>query len=190
MALNKWKLPALKNQIEIQTQKAMKRIFTIIAIVAASVMVGSNTANAQIRGEMGAGLNFEIATGEDYTNYGLGVKYQWTFLDNMRLEPSFTYFFKKDNISSWDLTANLHYMFDLSPMMNIYPILGMGMTGLDRDYEPLGLNNENDTKFAFNFGGGMEFMFTPSLGMEIEYKYRIVDSWNRSHFTFGAVYKF
>lgn len=168
----------------------MKRIFTIITIVAASAMIGSNSANAQTKGELGAGLNFEIATGEDYTNYGLGVKYYWTFLQNMRLEQSFTYFFKKDNISTWDLTSNLQYIFAISPTMNIYPILGTGMTGVKRDYKALGLGKKDNTKFAFNFGGGMEYMLSPHIGATIEYKYRIVDSWNRSHFTFGAVYKF
>lgn len=168
----------------------MKKIFTIVAMVAISAIIGNNRAEAQTKGEMGAGLNFEIASGEDYTNYGLGVKYQWTFFNNMRLEPSFTYFFKKDNISTWDLTANVQYLFPIGPMMNVYPVLGMGMTGVNRDYEPLGLSDEDDTKFAFNFGAGIEFMFTSRIGMNIEYKYRIVDSWNRSHFTFGAVYKF
>ncbi|MBR2478177.1 MAG: outer membrane beta-barrel protein, partial [Bacteroidales bacterium] len=71
-----------------------------------------------------------------------------------------------------------------------YPLAGFGMTGINRDYAPLGLDKENDTKFAFNFGAGMEFMFSPRMGMNLEYKYRIVDSWNRSHFSFGVIYKF
>ena len=111
----------------------MKKILTIIAIAAVALMAAGNDANAQVQGEMGAGLNFEIGTGEDYTNYGIGLKYQWTFLDNLRLEPSFTYFFKKDMISSWDVTANIHYMFDVVPMLQAYPIFGVGMTNLYRD---------------------------------------------------------
>lgn len=169
----------------------MKRFFTIIAIAVVALMATGNNANAQVQGEMGAGLNFVIATGEDYTNYGLGVKYQWTFLDNLRLEPSFTYFFKKDMISSWDITANIHYMFDVIPMLQAYPIVGVGLTNLHRDYQILALDvKENETNFAFNFGAGMELMFTPSIGMNLEYKFRIVDSWNRSHFGLGMVYKF
>ena len=169
----------------------MKRYFTIIAVVIAAVMAAGNDAKAQVQGEMGAGLNFVIATGEDYTNYGLGLKYQWTFLDNLRLEPSFTYFFKKDMISSWDITANVHYMFDVVPMLQAYPIVGVGLTNLHRDYQILALDiKENETNFAFNFGAGMELMFTPSIGMNLEYKFRIVDNWNRSHIGLGMVYKF
>ncbi len=168
----------------------MKKLFAIIAIAAALVVLDGNKAAAQTQGEMGAGLNFVLATGEDYTNYGLSARYQWTFIDNMRVEPSFTYFFKKDNISSWDLTANIQYLFNFGPMMSFYSLAGFGMTGIHRDYAPLGLDKENDTKFAFNFGAGMEFMFGPRVGMNLEYKYRIVDSWNRSHFGFGVIYKF
>lgn len=169
----------------------MKKILTIIAIAAVAIMAAGNDAKAQVQGEMGAGLNFEIGTGEDYTNYGIGLKYQWTFLDNLRLEPSFTYFFKKDMISSWDVTANIHYMFDVVPMLQAYPIFGVGMTNLYRDYEVLGLEeSDTDTRFAFNFGGGMELMFTPSIGMSVEYKFRIIDNWSRSHIALGMVYKF
>ena len=168
----------------------MKRLFTIIAIAAASLMLGNNKANAQTQGEMGAGLNFVLATGQDYTNYGLSARYQWTFIRNLRVEPSFTYFFKKDNITSWDLTANIQYLFNFGPMVNFYPLAGFGMTEVDIDYSSYGFDKEKDTKFAFNFGAGMEFMFGPRVGMNLEYKYRIVDSWNRSHFGFGVIYKF
>ena len=168
----------------------MKRLLSIIAIAAASILLCNNKAAAQTQGEMGAGLNFVLATGEDYTNYGLNARYQWTFIRNMRVEPSFTYFFKKDNISSWDLTANVQYLFNFGPMVNLYPMVGFGMTNIHRDYEPLGMDTRNENSFAFNFGAGMEFMFGPRMGMNLEYKYRIVDSWNRSHFGFGVIYKF
>lgn len=169
----------------------MKRFFTIIAIAFVATIAAGNTARAQVQGEMGAGLNFVIGTGDDYTNYGMGIKYQWTFIDNMRLEPSFTYFFKKDMISSWDLTANVHYMFDIMPMLQAYPIAGVGMTNYHRDYDILGLQKKQDnTKFAFNFGAGMELMFSPTIGMNLEYNFRVVENWNRSHIALGMVYKF
>lgn len=177
-------------QIQILKFNAMKRLLTIVSVAFIAALCCNTSAKAQARGEMGAGMNFVLATGEDYTNYGLSARYQWTFIDKMRVEPSFTYFFKKDNISSWDLTANIQYLFNFGPMMSIYPLAGFGMTGINRDYAPLGLDKENDTKFAFNFGAGMEFMFSPRMGMNLEYKYRIVDSWNRSHFSFGVIYKF
>lgn len=169
----------------------MKKFTFIFTVAIAMLALGNTTAKAQVQGEMGAGVNFVIGTGDDYTNYGLGVKYQWTFIDNMRLEPSFTYFFKKDMISSWDLTANVHYMFDVVPMLQAYPIVGVGMTNYHRDYDILGLQEKQDnTKFAFNFGAGMELMFSPNIGMSLEYKFRVVEDWNRSHIALGMVYKF
>ena len=51
----------------------MKKILTIIAIAAVALVATGNEAKAQVQGEMGAGLNFEIGTGEDYTNCGIGL---------------------------------------------------------------------------------------------------------------------
>ena len=57
----------------------MKKITFIFTVALAMLALGNTTAKAQVQGEMGAGVNFVIGTGDDYTNYGLGVKYQWTF---------------------------------------------------------------------------------------------------------------
>jgi outer membrane protein X len=161
----------------------MKKIFSIL-LVAIATMLFVNVADAQERGQQAAGLNFEIATGDNYTNYGLGFKYQYTFMDNIRVEPSFVYFFKKDHATTWDMTANLHYVVAPSNLIYVYPIVGFGFTNIDTDY------GDSNTKFAFNFGCGAEYMVTDVIGVNCEYKYRIVDNWSRSHFTFGAVFKF
>ncbi|MBE6224533.1 MAG: porin family protein [Bacteroidales bacterium] len=65
------------------------------------------------------------------------------------------------------------------------------MTNYHRDYDILGLQKKQDnTKFAFNFGAGMELMFSPTIGMNLEYIFRVVENWNRSHIALGMVYKF
>jgi opacity protein-like surface antigen len=161
----------------------MKKIFSIFLVAVATVLF-VNVAGAQERGQQAVGLNFEIGSGESYTNYGLGFKYQYNIMDNFRVEPSFTYFFKKDHATTWDMTANLHYLIAPADQMYFYPIVGFGLTNVDTDW------SDSNTKFAFNFGFGAEYMITDVIGLNCEYKYRIVDNWSRSHFTFGAVFKF
>lgn len=164
----------------------MKKIFTVLVVLAVTMMFAS-VAGAQERGQQAAGLNFEIGAGDNYTNYGLGFKYQYTIVDHIRVEPSFIYFFRKDHVSMWDMTANIHYIFSPTYNINVYPIVGLGVTqGRLDDY----FDNYTFTKFAFNFGGGAEYMLTDVIGVSFEYKYRIVDNLDRSHFVFGVTYKF
>lgn len=169
----------------------MKNFFKIF-VVAAAVLMAVDYAGAQTKqGTHAVGALFSIGTGDvdgvGYTNYGLGVKYQWTFLDNLRLEPSLVYYFKKDYISQTDLTANVHYLFSVASDAIVYPIAGLGYTSYTLD-SPAGKDTES--RFAFNFGAGFQYMFNYNWGLSIEYKYRIVDDINRSNFQFGAVYRF
>lgn len=171
----------------------MKRIFTFLA-VAALCLVSGNYANAQCdRNTHSVGAIFSIASGEvgggqNYTNYGIGAKYQWTFLQNMRLEPSVIYYFKKDKVSGVDLTANFHYLFPVTSVVTLYPIAGIGISNFEADLG--GGDSESTNKFAFNFGGGFQYMFTHNWGMAMEYKYRIIDNLNRNNFQFSAIYRF
>lgn len=164
----------------------MKKIILILAVVLTTTVFTSN-ANAQSKGQLGVGANFEIGTGEDYTNYGIGFKFQYTPINNLRLEPSITYFFEKDYIDSWDFTANVHYLFNAANNLYLYPIAGIGATGYRVNSK---FADYSETKFAFNFGAGAEVMVSSAVGLNFEYKYRIVDDWNRSHITLGCVYKF
>lgn len=178
----------------------MKRIALKILLIGVFSLSFSNflSAQSQFKGHQGGGINFVIGADQDYTNYGIGFKYQWNFIQHMRLEPSITFFFKKDNISSWDLTMNYHYLFNMGNSgFTLYPIAGIGMTHLNVDngglYEDLlgkDASNSVNNYFAFNFGGGAEYAITQDLSACFEYKYRLVNNWNRSHFTFGIAYKF
>ena len=50
---------------------------------------------AQEKGDMVAGLNLSYGTKSSYSNFGVGAKFQYSFTDALRIEPSATYFFKK-----------------------------------------------------------------------------------------------
>jgi Opacity protein and related surface antigens len=180
----------------------MKKLTLKLLLITLFSLSFVNYADAQFRGRQALGFNFVIGTNNDYTNFGLGFKYQWEFVDNMRFEPNVTFFLKNDYRSAFDFTINYHYLFPLADSrFKLYPIAGLGFTRAKMDAEIHGERYEgSDTGVAFNFGGGAEFNVTSELALCFEYKYRFVNNdgdnndftedWNRSHFTFGVAYKF
>ncbi len=156
-------------------------IFTALFVMAVSV-------NAQEKGDMAVGAKFAIGTGDDYTNYGLGVKFQWNFADKVRLEPSFTYFFENDDLRMWDLSLNVHYQFVLSEGINIYPLAGFTIVGAKVDIAGVGSNSESE--FGINLGVGADFDISKKISLNIEMPYKIVNDFNRFVPSVGIAYKF
>lgn len=164
----------------------MKKIFkNALALVAVALM--ACTVNAQEKGEMRIGAQMNYGLHSDYKNPGLGVRYQYCITDHFRIEPSANFFFKKDNMTMWDLNFNLHYVFQLAPKFNIYPLGGLTLLGADYDFHDY---SDSDTQFGINLGGGVEYWLTHNFGFNGEVKYQFVDGWDRPVISAGVMYKF
>lgn len=161
----------------------MKKFFLVFA----AMFVLAASASAQSKGDMAAGIKFDYGTGDNLSNIGLGVKYQYNVIDNLRIEPSFTYFFKKDNISMWDISANVHYQFELADRFTLYPLAGLSVMGVKASY---GGFSASDNDFGVNLGVGCDFDLTDYLILDVEAKYRIAGDWSRFMVGIGLGYKF
>lgn len=170
-----------------KTMKLFKKVmFMLIATFIAC------SANAQEKGDMAAGVNLSYGTKNGFSNFGIGAKFQYSFTDNFRIEPSATYFLKKDFVSMWDINANVHYLFHVADKFTVYPLAGFAFVGWKADigditgYEA----SASETKFGFNLGGGAQYWLSASLGLNLEIKYQIVSNLDRPIFSLGAAYKF
>ena len=180
-----------------------------LLMVVAAVFCAWNVQAQTEKGAMAAGVNLTVGFGDSYTNVGLGAKYQYNIIDNLRLEPNFNYYFKKDYLSMWDLSVNVHYLFTLYEGLNFYPLAGIGVAGGKAHYgsaaddwygEGLGgliedVLDEYEvddtlTNFIFNIGAGLEYMITDNISVNLEYKYRVCADLNRSLLSFGVAYHF
>ena len=94
----------------------MKKLFLVLCI--ALISVG---AFAQ-KGEKAAGINLNFGT--TASSVGLGAKFQYGITDAIRIEPSLTYYFGGSGM--FDLSANAHYLFNVAPKINVYPLAGIG----------------------------------------------------------------
>ena len=159
--------------------------------VLALALIVSNSLSAQQKGETAAGGYFAYGTGDGFSNFGLGAKFQWNPIDNLRLEPSFTYFFKKDLVSMWDFSTNVHYLFPVTDKVIMYPLAGLGMIGSSVSIDGfMGNTSTSSTKVAFGFGGGVDFDLNKNLVFNLELKYKLCDGGNRLIISAGLNYKF
>ena len=147
---------------------------------------------AQEKGDMAAGLNLSYGTKSGFSNFGIGAKFQYNILDNLRIEPSATYFLKKDFINMWDINANVHYLFALGESFRLYPLAGVSLVGIKWDYDlgDWGDASTSESKFGFNLGAGAEYLLTEKFALNFEIKYQIVSDFDRPVFSLGAAYKF
>jgi outer membrane protein X len=166
----------------------MKSSFRKVAIVAIAALTMSVAAGAQEKGDMAAGVNLVLGSGDSFTNFGIGAKFQYSVTNPLRLEGSFTYFLKKDYLKMWDLSVNGHWLFPLSDKITVYPLAGLGILNCSLDLGELSGDPTSD--FTFNFGGGVDFNLTDKLILNAEVKYKISDVWSRLQLSAGIAYKF
>lgn len=165
----------------------MKKRIILTLMAAVIAVFTTSSVYAQEKGEKAIGGGLSVATGDDFTNVGIGAKFQWNPVDNIRLEPSFNYFFKKDLISVWDLSANVHYLFPVAEKVTLYPLVGLGIQQWSAD-TGVGVDI-TDTHFAFNIGGGVDIDLAENWVGNFEFKYKVADA-NRAVFSLGVTYKF
>lgn len=138
----------------------MKKLMMI-----AAMMLMSIGAFAQ-EGSMAVGAHLGYAGyGDGYSPLGLGARFQYEFMENIRGEVDADYWFKKDGFGLWDANVNFHYLFPVAEDIKVYPLLGltiMGTHGLD----------ENETALGFNIGAGAEYYLQSNLKLSLDVKYQ------------------
>ena len=165
----------------------MKMLKKVLFVAAALLAFGG--VQAQQKGDNTVGAGLVIGTG-DLDNMGIGIKYQYNITTPIRIEPAFTYFFKKDHVSAWDVMANVQYILPVAAEFNLYPLAGIGVQGTKMKYDAAGISHsDSDTSFQFNIGCGAEYWFDYHWAGFFEFKYKFADA-DFANFVFGVAYKF
>ena len=145
-------------------------------------------------------LGAQLVFGSETNSFGLGVKGQYYFTDQIRGEGSFDYFFKNKGVSMWDINANVHYLFDVANKVKVYPLAGLGYTNWSYTNDVIVIEengNKRTTEFkgsngrlAVNLGGGAEYALTDNVSVNAEAKWQIVNNYNQLVLGVGVAYKF
>jgi len=162
----------------------MKKILTLVCMM----MLGMGFAQAQVhQGQTAVGVN--LVYGSEIENLGVGARFQYGVLDQLRAEVGLNYFFEKNHMSWWDVNINAHYLVHLwNEQLYIYPIAGLNYTMVDYkgDLNPKGEENH----VGLNLGAGIEFEINEHFGVNFEYRHTIVRKVDQGVFGLGLNYKF
>lgn len=185
----------------------MKKLFISLCIALLGLC-----ASAQEKGDMAVGLNLGVApcleSGAKVTNFGIGAKFQYNVTNPIRLEADVDYWFKNKGMDVLDITANVHYIFNVGSKLKVYPLVGIGyarlgasmdFSGLDEDdwlniangkYDDDDFESSSTSKFLFNVGAGVEYPITNNLSVGAEIKYQYIQYFSRLPINIGVTYKF
>ena len=140
----------------------MKKLMMI-----AAMMLMSIGAFAQA-GKMAVGANLGYASyGDGYSPFGIGAKFQYEFVENIRGELAYNYWFPKDKAGVMDFDLNFQYLFPVTEDIKIYPLAGVNLAMLHGDGW-----DEKESIFGFNIGAGAEYYLQENLKLNLDIKYQ------------------
>lgn len=162
----------------------MKKILTLVCMM----MLGMGFAQAQVhQGETAVGAN--LVYGSEIENLGVGARFQYGIMDQLRAEVGINYFFEKNHLSWWDVNINAHYLVGLwNDQLYIYPLAGVNYTMVDYKGDLNDKGEENH--IGLNLGAGIEYELNEHFGVNFEYRHTIIRKVDQGVFGLGINYKF
>jgi len=169
----------------------MKTVFLKrVAIVVIAILTMSLSASAQKKGDMDAGVNLLFGTTSGYSNAGLGAKFRYNIIDQVRLAGEFDYFLKSNYISLWDFSVYGHYLFPVAENLVVYPEVGLGFVGWSYSWPTGWLDSySHPTDFALSIGGGVDYKLTSNLTLNGQLRFKTI-SGGWFNMLVGIAYKF
>ena len=155
----------------------MKKI-VLVSIVA---LLGVFSMSAE-KGEKALGAQFSYAS--KHSMVGLGLNFQYEFINNVRVEPEFIYYFKNEGIDAFNVNLNFNYLIRTSSKFAIYPLAGFSFARVT----PEGFDGVN--RFGANVGLGAEYTINNRFGFYVEERFQILKDMNQSVTCLGVKYKF
>ena len=152
----------------------MKKLFLTLCIALFSV-----GAFAQEKGDMAVGGSLNFST--DASMFGIGARYQYFFIDNLRGDGEFTYYFKKNGVSMFTVLASANYLFNVADNVHVYPIAGLGIghsssssVDINESYMGQTIHITSDggssTNFIGQIGVGGQYNFTDKFAANFDAK--------------------
>ena len=146
----------------------MKKILTLVCMM----MLGMGFVQAQVhQGETAAGVN--LVYGTEIESLGLGARFQYGIMDQLRAEVGFNGFFEHNHTSWWDVNLNAHYLLGLwNEQLYFYPLAGLNYTMTKVSVPGVGSDEENH--IGLNVGAGLEYEINEHFGTNFEFRHTIV----------------
>ena len=191
----------------------MKLLFKKIILVFI-ISLFSFSCFCQSEGDISLGINLDYGFGANFNNHAATLRFNYNFLEKVRVAPSFSYFLNKESMDMKAFSLNFHYLFPnliskyipaaKKHSILFYPIAGFFISSSSKlkkecyactsdDFDPASNYVYN---FGFDFGVGVEYRLPTllpllrNMSMNFETQYIIVDSYSRPLVSFGLLYNF
>ena len=155
----------------------MKKL-VLVSIVA---LLGIFTVNAA-QGEKAFGAQFNYAS--KHSMVGLGLNFNYEFINNVRVEPEFIYYFKNEGLNAFNVNLNFNYLIRTSSRFAIYPLAGFSYARITPEI------GDGVNRFGANVGVGVEYSINNRFAFYIEERFQILKDMNQSVTGLGVKYKF
>ncbi|MDE5868839.1 MAG: hypothetical protein K2H18_01280 [Muribaculaceae bacterium] len=153
----------------------------ILGVLGVAAFFTSLNAQAQ-KGEKSLGLIGGFST---YNNGGyMGVDFQYTIIDHVRIAPDIAYSFRNDQKSAFIMDVDVHFPFKLAKGFDVYPLVGFAFNNWS--YEGGG----SASRAGGNFGGGFDFYMTSNLKLSLQGKYSVMNDTSGGFIGMGIGYVF
>lgn len=187
-------------------------------VIACALIMGMSIGQAQVRqGETAVGGN--LSYGSEIKSMGIGARFQYGVMDQLRGEVGLNYFFEKDHTSWWDVNLNAHWLVNVwNNQLNVYPLAGLNYSMTTKKYdsytetttnkieefdengnlvireetntETYPAHKDEDNHIGLNVGGGVEYELNERWGVNLEYRHTIIRKVDQGVFSVGINYKF
>ena len=161
----------------------MKKIVLMICAIVLGVSASMAQAN---KGDVAVGVN--LGYGSLTKSLGLGARFQYGIIDNVRAEVSFNSFLEHNHVRAFDVNLNAHYMVGLyQDRLYLYPLAGLNYTMAT--YKEDGDKHESN-HIGLNLGAGLEYGISERVSAFVEYRHTIIRKVDQGIFMVGAKYRF
>ena len=69
-------------------------------------------------------MSANASYGTKIKSLGVGLRAQYFVVDQLRGVVEYKYFIDRHNLSEWEVNADAHWVFGVSPDVHLYPIAG------------------------------------------------------------------
>lgn len=136
---------------------------------------------------VGVNLNY----GSKIETIGVGVRAQYGFTEHISGIAEYKYYLSRKNWSEWEFNIDLHYMYEASKAISLYPLAGIKMSRwtYDPGY-PLEAFKRSWNRVGLNIGGGSQIALDYNIYLQPEIKYELTQDYSQFVFSAGIMYVF
>ena len=162
----------------------MKKILALVC----TMLLGMGFAQAQVhQGQTAVGAN--LVYGTEIESLGLGARFQYGILDQLRAEVGFNGFFEHNHTTWWDVNLNAHYLLGLwNDQLYFYPLAGLNYS-MTKVKVP-GEKSDEENHIGLNLGAGIEYELNEHFGVNFEFRHTIIRKVDQGVLGLGVNYKF